>query len=230
MLVIVVSVAIHLVLISLVYVFAQRAPEMTLPKVVTIRLSGSGARPTAPARPSTKKKNAPEVPTPPVVEPKAEVTPPAPAPPEVKPPKKTSEGEALFGRSEFEAPKGKPAPPSGAPPSSGDKTAPQAATPAIGKAGVASLEGGPFPYSLYIDRMVALIGTHWFRPQGADRIAQIYFVIDRNGTVQQVKVEKSSGDASFDRAAQRAVMETSPLPPLPLAYEGTFLGVHLTFH
>ena len=27
----------------------------------------------------------------------------------------------------------------------------------------------------------------------------------------------------------RAVLETSPLPPLPFAYSGTFLGVHLTF-
>ena len=55
------------------------------------------------------------------------------------------------------------------------------------------------------------------------------FAVDRDGTIRDVKIETPSGNSFYDRAAQRAIVETSPLPPLPFAYSGTFLGVHLTF-
>jgi TonB family protein len=77
--------------------------------------------------------------------------------------------------------------------------------------------------------MKSLIGTHWFRPQGATATATIHFTINRDGTIRDVMLEKPSGDGTFDRAAQRAVMESSPLPPLPFAFSGNYLGVHLTF-
>jgi TonB family protein len=78
--------------------------------------------------------------------------------------------------------------------------------------------------------MKTLIGQHWFRPQVSGGIATtVYFRIDRDGTIGDVRTETGSGNGTFDRAALRAVMEASPLPPLPFAYNGTFLGVHLTF-
>lgn len=99
-----------------------------------------------------------------------------------------------------------------------------------GGSGVTGLEGGDFPYTIYIDRMKTLIGSHWFRPQtGAMSTATVYFVIQRDGAIQEAKVETPSGDPTFDRAAIRAVLETSPLPSLPFGYNGTYLGVHLTF-
>jgi len=100
----------------------------------------------------------------------------------------------------------------------------------IGSAGVVGLEGGDFPYTIYIERMKTLIGAHWFRPQVTPGIlTTVHFTIDRDGTIRDVKTETSSSNGTFDRAALRAVMEASPLPPLPFAYNGTFLGVHLTF-
>jgi TonB family protein len=100
----------------------------------------------------------------------------------------------------------------------------------IGGAGVVGLEGGDFPYTIYIERMKTLIGSHWLRPQISGGVATtVYFRIDRDGTIGDVRTETSSGNGTFDRAALRAIMETSPLPPLPFAYNGTFLGVHLTF-
>jgi TonB family protein len=100
----------------------------------------------------------------------------------------------------------------------------------VGGAGVTALEGGDFPYSIYIERMKALIGSHWFRPQVGDNAAAIvYFAIDRDGTIRDAKVENASGNGLYDRAALRAVIESSPLPPLPFGYSGTFLGVHLKF-
>ena len=107
--------------------------------------------------------------------------------------------------------------------------APAIAVP-VGGAGVVGLEGGDFPYTIYIDRMKTLIGSHWFRPQvGAGPTTTVRFTIDRDGTVRDAKIENESGNPTFDRAALRAVLESSPLPPLPFAYSGTYLGVHLNF-
>lgn len=105
------------------------------------------------------------------------------------------------------------------------------AAPAIGAASVTGLEGGNFPYDMYLQRMVSLVGKRWFRPQTARELTtQIHFVIERDGRVHDAVIRIPSGNGTFDRAALRAVMESSPLPPLPFGYEGTYLGVHLTFH
>src|SRR5256885_4102844 len=99
----------------------------------------------------------------------------------------------------------------------------------IGTAGVTSIEGD-FPYTIYIQNMNRLIGQHWTRPEvKPGTFAIVSFAIDRDGTIRDVKVETPSGNPLYDRSAQRALLETSPLPPLPFAYSGTFLGVHLTF-
>jgi len=99
----------------------------------------------------------------------------------------------------------------------------------IGSAGVTGIEGD-FPYTIYIDRMKTLIGQRWLRPQAGTGITTtVSFVIDRDGTIRDAKNEIPSGNGTFDRAALRAVLEASPLPPLPFGYNGTFLGVHLTF-
>ena len=98
-----------------------------------------------------------------------------------------------------------------------------------GGSGVTGLEGGDFPYPLYIERMHTLIGQKWLRPQISNVTTIIYFIIDRDGTIRDAKVETPSPNPTFDRAALRAVLESTPLPPLPFGYGGTFLGVHLTF-
>ena len=95
--------------------------------------------------------------------------------------------------------------------------------------GSSPLEGGDFPYTLYIDRMTTKLGAAFFRPQGTSSVVGVYFVIDRDGTIRDAKIESSSGNSTLDRAALRAVLESSPLGPLPFGYSGTYLGVHLKF-
>ena len=115
----------------------------------------------------------------------------------------------------------------GAPPAPATTTQPAIA---VGGTGVTALEGGDFPYSVYIDRMKNLIGTRWLRPQvSSDTSATVRFTIERDGSIHDASVETASGNSTFDRAALRAVLESSPLPPLPFGYSGTYLGVHLTF-
>jgi TonB family protein len=96
--------------------------------------------------------------------------------------------------------------------------------------GTGAIVEGDFPYTIYIDRMKTLIGQHWFRPQATPGITTtVKFVIDRDGTIHDAANEADSGNGTFDRAALRAVIESSPLPPLPFGYSGTYLNVHLTF-
>ena len=127
-----------------------------------------------------------------------------------------------------------PAAPAAGPPSSGVGGAEGSggfAVPGVGTAGVTGLEGGDFPYNVYIDRMTTRIGEQWARPRvESEFITRVYFIIERDGRIRDAKIEESSGNGSFDRAALRAVIQASPLPPLPGQYSGRYLGVHLTFH
>jgi protein TonB len=100
----------------------------------------------------------------------------------------------------------------------------------IGGSGVTGLEGGDFPHTIYIQGMQRRIGSNWFRPQIANGAAAvIYFRIQRDGTISEAKVETSSGNGTFDRAALSAVKSSSPLNRLPNDYVGPYLGVHLAF-
>lgn len=99
----------------------------------------------------------------------------------------------------------------------------------IGSAGVTGIEGD-FPYTLYIDLMKKNVGHYWTRPQADAGIATtVAFVINRDGSIRDAKIEVPSNNGTFDRAALRAVLEASPLQPLPFGFNGTYLGVHLTF-
>ena len=57
----------------------------------------------------------------------------------------------------------------------------------------------------------------------------IHFQIERDGTVTDIRLVTSSGLAYVDRAALRAVVGSSPLPPLPADFSGPHLGIQVVF-
>jgi TonB family protein len=57
----------------------------------------------------------------------------------------------------------------------------------------------------------------------------IKFTIMRDGQIQGVEVERSSGYTALDINAQRALLVTRTLPPLPAAFPNPTLTVHLNF-
>jgi protein TonB len=198
---------------------ALHSAKAESPRAIEIRLApmpsapSVGAHGVRPSEPVAKM----EKPAPPIVQetPKKPIT----------PPEKNTVPLSPFGQSTKKGSEN--ATPSVATPPA--PPAPAIAVP-VGGAGVVGLEGADFPYTIYIDRMKTLIGSHWFRPQvGAGPTTTVRFTIDRDGTIRDAKIESESGNATFDRAALRAVLESSPLPPLPFAYSGTYLGVHLNF-
>ena len=87
-----------------------------------------------------------------------------------------------------------------------------------------------FHFTYYIERMLALIATRWYKPVvPAGTNAMVRFRIHRDGRVDRIELEEGSGVPSFDRAALRAMFAANPLPPLPPAYGKSDLTVHLRF-
>lgn len=232
---IVLSLLLHGGLIALAIYAATHAKPPQSAQMVTIefaKMPGPVATPAVSRKPAEPKK----IETPKIEEPKPkseprinEPKPAAPAPPAKV--EKNTVPLSPFGRS---TKKGSENPPTATP-----TPAPPPAAPAIGTttaevptggSGITGLEGGDFPHTLYLQGMHRRIGTNWFRPQvPTGTAAIIYFRIQRDGKISEASVETSSGNSTFDRAALSAVRTSTPLNPLPFAYDGTYLGVHLTF-
>lgn len=228
---VVLSILLHAALFGAVIYTAMHAPAPDAAKMVTIQFAKMPA-----AQPASVAKAAPaarRVEAPRIEEPKPVIREPRPAvEPAPVPPAKNTVPLSPFGRS---AKKGAEKPEAAPPPSMAGEpgTSPGTiAAPdiAVGASGVTGLEGGDFPYSLYIQTMQRKIGANWFRPQAAaGATVIIYYRVLRDGTITDAKVQTPSGNGTFDRAALSAVRSASPLNPLPFAYSGTYLGVHLTF-
>jgi TonB family protein len=89
-------------------------------------------------------------------------------------------------------------------------------------------------YGTYVDSIRRAISNNWLKSMVDSRIQKaprvyLSFTIGRDGRlVGNVDVQQSSGIPSLDRSAQRAVMASDPLPPLPSDYRGG--DVHVTFY
>jgi TonB family protein len=95
-----------------------------------------------------------------------------------------------------------------------------------------AVDAADFPFSYFLSGVERKVSENWFSAvaEGAVGLTSVvYFRLMRDGSVGDVRVEKSSGNAYFDRAAVRAVKSAVPFPPLPRAFPGEFLGIHFTF-
>jgi TonB family protein len=100
----------------------------------------------------------------------------------------------------------------------------------LGGTGGGSAFDQDFEYSYYVQQMLAKINLHWQRvPVRGEAVVIIKFTIFKDGHLEGVAVEQSSGIAMLDRAAERAVYLSDPLPMLPNSYPRDRVGVHLQF-
>ncbi len=91
-----------------------------------------------------------------------------------------------------------------------------------------TLDVGDFCCPEYLLTMVDRIRHNW--DQRADpRVAVVRFTIQRDGTLTSIDLERSTGDAVLDTAAERAVVLTRQLPPLPAQFPNPTLTVNLNF-
>ena len=92
------------------------------------------------------------------------------------------------------------------------------------------LDQADFTYPVYIQMIVHTISTNWFKPAQSVRTNPVvHFRIERDGTITDPRIVTSSGLPFVDRAALRAVIASSPLPPLPAEYGGARLGLQVVF-
>jgi TonB family protein len=120
------------------------------------------------------------------------------------------------------------------PPQQEMPTLPSAVVGSAGLRGDLSLEVKDFAFTYYLVLVRNKIAANWAPPAGiatgGRRVrAVVYFRIARDGEVTGVRLEAGSDLEFFDRSALRAVMLSSPLPPLPFGFGGGDLGVHFGF-
>jgi TonB family protein len=91
------------------------------------------------------------------------------------------------------------------------------------------LDVGNFCCPEYLETMRQLIQQNWNSQQAVSGHVQMKFTIRRDGTLVDIEQEQSSGYFALDAAAQRALLLTKRLPPLPNAFTEDHLTVHLVF-
>lgn len=88
---------------------------------------------------------------------------------------------------------------------------------ATGKAeSVAVTTPQDFKFPPYLAIVRERVVQNWNPPPGAKGTkAKVLFKVLRSGRVGESKLEESSGNFYFDQAAMRAILSSSPFPPLP---------------
>jgi protein TonB len=163
-------------------------------------------------------------------------TPPAPEPEDQgvviepdkkKPPKKTAP---------VEPPRPAPPPRTETKPQPSARPATALASARVGSAGLRGDIGvdSNFEFAFYLQLVRDKIASNWSPPtglvnSGAEVRSVVYFRISRHGEVSDIRLEKSSGNEYYDRAAVRAVTVSNQMPMLPNAFVGSWLGVHFGF-
>ena len=81
----------------------------------------------------------------------------------------------------------------------------------------------------YLSAMISLIRERWDPNQRTPGTSVVRFTITREGAIEAVSVDRSSGYMALDQSARRAILLTRQLPPLPSRFAGNNLTVRLTF-
>jgi len=94
--------------------------------------------------------------------------------------------------------------------------------------------GGFFPYAYYVDLLRNRISSSWYSSLVAPGlkgkyIAGVYFIVHRDGAISGLRLENSSGIASLDLSARRAIENAAPFAPLPPDFPSPYLVVHFEF-
>jgi outer membrane biosynthesis protein TonB len=88
---------------------------------------------------------------------------------------------------------------------------------------------GHFCCPEYLVNMRDRIRKNWNENQQATGLVTMKFVIQRNGQITNIELDKQSGNTVLDLASQRALISTQTLAPLPAAYAERQLTVYLDF-
>jgi TonB family protein len=192
----------------------------------------------------------------PPVTPRADSAPPPPPAPAEPPAEPEEVPEEVFTETK-EPPKPKPPEPRRPPPQQTEEPKPtreglipRAPDPGKGPAAGGGGSGGGFGTgrgvsvgsgagaegtidSWYVRQVEQRVGDNWFQTSLGDsgRVVEAVatFVVNPNGQITDVQLEKSSGIGSVDLAVQRAIHASNPLPPLPFELRGRTVRFRAVF-
>lgn len=87
----------------------------------------------------------------------------------------------------------------------------------------------------YLQRIVEDVRQNWYRliPESAEmkkgKLA-IEFAITKDGSIADMRLVATSGDAALDRAAWGGIFSSNPFPPLPSEFTGPYLALRFRFY
>ena len=88
---------------------------------------------------------------------------------------------------------------------------------------------GDFCCPDYLGMMLQRIRQNWNARAGHSAVTTMKFTIERDGSISDVRLLRSSGNPMLDFLAERATLAVRQLPPLPEAYPHSSLTVSLDF-
>lgn len=146
----------------------------------------------------------------------------------VQPPERPTKEEAQPGQIPTEPRPGKPGPTQGAAGTG------EGGTPGDGSGVEIGTGGGTAEVdSWYVRQVRQRVSRNWLRTsmgEVASRVeAVVLFDVDSAGRIRNVGFESRSGVAAVDRAAERAVMASTPLPQPPARFRGVLLRFRAVF-
>lgn len=231
--VLVASVALHAVLLATVLLVPMGDTAADLPRtVMTISLGGSAGPRTGGMTPMGGREVQTVAPAGP--KPRSEA-PPAAKPPEMALPSKSA-------RPAHDVPERTSSTATGRRVSAGDEVRDGSARAETGARGQgfgltggggsgtgAYLDVGDFCCPEYLETVMQVIQRNWVSRQNLTGQTLMKFTVLRSGAVTAVQVERPSGFAALDMAAQRALLLTGRVPPLPAGFSNPDLTIHLRF-
>jgi outer membrane biosynthesis protein TonB len=89
----------------------------------------------------------------------------------------------------------------------------------------------------YMTRIVQIVKQNWYTlmppsvypPISKQGKLALEFVIMKDGTVQGLLRDATSGDVALDRAAMASITASAPFPPLPKEFPGKLLGIRFYY-
>jgi TonB family protein len=95
--------------------------------------------------------------------------------------------------------------------------------------GPLTLNVSDFPYAYYIRQVAEKIRAQWNGKAIPGQQPAVVFEIRRDGRLNVVAIDKSSGNAYYDQVALRAINDAGPFPPLPEEFKKPMLRIGLQF-
>jgi TonB family protein len=98
--------------------------------------------------------------------------------------------------------------------------------------GALTLDVSDFPHAWYLRQVLRKVEEQWQRrglTHEPARKPMVIVEIQRNGTIPVPRIDQTSGNALYDQAALRAIMDASPFPELPRDWPKPVLRVMFRF-